>query len=159
MPLPPESFVADIVSRSTKLKSFAVSLCRDTARADDLVQETILRALINHARFEEGTNLEAWLFTILRNLFFTGRRKVRNEVEDPHDTISRSIGIDDSPLRKMEAREVLALIEKMPDRFRQPLRLLADGASYEEAAAELHEHIGTIKSRVSRVREMLKVAT
>lgn len=119
----------------------------------------MLRAIENRALFRPGTNLEAWLFTILRNLFLSQRRKRRREVEDPDELMAKSIPLEDSPLRKLEVAELLRLVDKMPSGIRVVLRMLADGASYEEAAIELREHIGTIKSRAHRGREMLKAAS
>jgi RNA polymerase sigma-70 factor (ECF subfamily) len=141
------------------LRRYAINLCRDGVRADDLVQETMLRALANRERFEIGTSMNAWLTVICRNLFLSGARKGMRDVEDPDDAMAKSVPVEDSPLKKMEVAELLQLIDKMPDNFRIPLRMVADGASYEEVAFELREHVGTIKSRINRGREMLKSAS
>lgn len=141
------------------LLNFATSLCRDRVRAEDLVQETILRAIAHQSAFTTGTNLAAWLSVILRNLLNTERRKRRREVEDADGQIAGRVAIEDSPLRKMEAQEILELIEKMPEQWRVTLRLLADGATYEEVAEETREHVGTVKSRAHRGRELLKAAS
>lgn len=153
-----DTFLEDLVAAMPMLRRFAIALCKDASRADDLVQETMLRALGNRASFEIGSNMGAWLTTILKNLFLSGKRRNR-EIEDPDNAIAASVVVEDSPLRKMEVCELLALVDKLPEPFRVPLRLIADGATYEEAAAEIHEHVGTIKSRVNRAREMLKAAS
>lgn len=140
------------------LKAFAIGLTRNAEKAEDLVQETMLRALVHRSKFADGTNLNAWLFTILKNLFRSGIRRGGREVEDPDEMMAKSVPLEDSPLKKMEVSELLRFIDKMPDQFRIPLRLLADGATYEEAALEMVEQVGTIKSRVNRGRTFLKAA-
>jgi RNA polymerase sigma-70 factor (ECF subfamily) len=155
-PAPP--FRDQIVAAMPKLRNFAISLCRNVDKADDLVQDTVLRAIAKEHQFQVGSNLDAWLFTILKFKFLTDRRKAKREVEDPDETMAKSVPLEDSPLKKMEAREALQLVEQMPAQWRTPLRLIADGATYEEVAAELTEQIGTIKSRVNRGRAMLKAA-
>lgn len=152
----PDTFERDVVAAQPVLRRFAVALCRNPDRADDLVQDTVLAALTHKSQFQPGTNLRAWLMVILRNKFRSGIRRRSREVEDPDEALAKAIPFEDSPLRKMEARELLALVDRMPEMWRAPLRLLADGASYEEIAAELNEHEGTIKSRINRAREVLK---
>ena len=154
----PDEFERGLLACAAKLKSFAVKLCRNEARAEDLVQETFMRALKNRKSFAEGTNLDAWLFTICKNLFRSDIRKHQREVEDADGEIAKRVPFEDSPLKKMEVAELLGFVDKMPDQFRIPLRLIADGATYEEAALEMVEQVGTIKSRVNRGREFLKKA-
>lgn len=152
------TFREGIISAMPKLKAFAMSLSGHVERAEDLVQDTMVSALANEARFEAGTNLDAWLFTILRNKFLSGYRRSKREVEDPDEMMAKSVPLEDSPLKKMEVAEAMALVDQMPLQWRQPLRMIADGATYEEVAAELGEHIGTIKSRVNRGRSALEAA-
>lgn len=152
------AFEHGIVAARPQLRSFALSLCRNPDMADDLVQDTMLLALSKEHLFEVGTNLNAWLFTILRNKFYSDRKKRRREVEDPDETIAKGVPLEDSPLKKMEVREILRLVEEMPPNWRLSMALIADGATYEEAAAELTLQVGTIKSRVSRGRALLKAA-
>lgn len=154
-----DTFGDDVVAVTPALKAFALSLCRmDQAKAEDIVQDTIVSALSNKDKFVTGTNLAAWLFTILRNKHHTVFRKRKREVEDPDEIMAKSVPLEDSPLKKMEVAELLRLIDKMPESFRVPLRLIADGASYEEIALEIREHVGTVKSRVNRGRVMLRAA-
>lgn len=153
-----DTFADDVVAAMPSLKAFALSLCRNPTRAEDLVQDTVVAALTHKDKFQTGTNLGAWLFIILRNKFRTRLRKSKRDVEDPDDAMAKAVPFDDSPLKKMEVAELLRLIDKMPESFRVPLRLVADGATYEEIALEIHEHVGTVKSRVNRGREMLKSA-
>lgn len=151
-------FGGRVVAAMPQLRAFARSLCKNRDQADDLVQETMLRALSNENKFDPASNLNAWLFTILRNHFYSDIRKRRREVEDADGIFSKNIPIEDSPLKKMEAREALRLVEDMPPEWRIPLRLLADGATYEEIAAELTQQVGTVKSRISRGRALLRAA-
>ncbi len=138
------------------LRAFAISLTNNVDAADDLVQETILKAWKNIDRFERGTNLNAWLFTILRNQFHTVWRKQRREVEDPDEAHAgklRSIPAQPGHLALIEMREAL---EKLPPDQREALLLVgAEGLSYEEAAQICAVAVGTIKSRVNRARKRL----
>lgn len=153
-----EPFNQELLAAMKYLRRYAIKLCRDGVRADDLVQETVARALANRASFETGSNMSAWLTVILRNQFLSGARKGLRDVEDPDEAMAKAVPFDDSPLKKLQVAELFRLIDKMPDSFRIPLRMVADGATYEEVAVELREHIGTIKSRVNRAREILKHA-
>lgn len=149
-------FELGVVAALPRLKAFAVKLTRNTDAADDLVQETVLRGLAHRTSFADGTNLDAWLFTIMKNHRLSQFRKRRREVEDVDDAFANAVAINDSPLRHLEAKEALRAVDALPPMWRDALRLAADGASIEDMAAELREHDGTIKSRLNRGREMLK---
>lgn len=153
-----DEFDRGVLAAMPMLRRVAFRLCRNESKADDLVQDTMVKALSNKDRFEPGSRLDAWLVTILRNGFLGGYRKGRRSVEDPDEMMAKAIPHEDSPLKKLEVAEMFRLIDLMPDQYRVPLRLIADGATYEEVAFELHEQIGTIKSRVNRGRQMLKAA-
>lgn len=141
------------------LKAFAMKMTREREAADDLVQETVLRALAKREAFQPGTNLGAWLFTVMKNLWRSHYRKRRREVEDPDEALAKAMPTYESPLRLLEAKEALRAVDTLPDIWREPLRLVADGASIEEMASELREHDGTIKSRINRGREVLRRVT
>ena len=135
------------------LRAFAISLTGQVDRADDLVQDTLLRALANLHRFEPGTNLNAWLFTILRNLFHSEYRKRRREVEDADGSYAESLKSHPEQEGRMEMREFRTALAKLPADQREALVLVgAAGFSYEEAAAICDCAVGTIKSRVNRAR-------
>ena len=138
------------------LRAFAISLCGNVDRADDLVQEALLRALANLSSFEPGTNMSAWLFTILRNLFRSEYRKRRREVEDVDGSYAESLTSapeQNSRLEIVEFRDALTLL---PSEQRESLILVgASGFSYEEAAQICGCAVGTIKSRVNRARSRL----
>jgi RNA polymerase sigma-70 factor, ECF subfamily len=137
------------------LRRLAIGLCRDGYRADDLVQETMARALANRSSFTPGTNFSAWLTVILRNFYFTSLRRSR-EAEDPDDVRAKAMPCSPTAQRLVEARELLELVDSMPIAFKEPLLLAADGASLDEIAFEMRERLGTIKSRMSRARGLLK---
>jgi RNA polymerase sigma-70 factor, ECF subfamily len=138
------------------LRAFAMSLCGKIDRADDLVQETLLRALTNIHSFEPGTNMSAWLFTILRNLFRSEYRKRRREVEDADGRFSASLKSQPAQPSHMEFEEFRAALAQLPPDQREALVLVgASGFSYEEAAQICGSAVGTIKSRVNRARTRL----
>jgi RNA polymerase sigma-70 factor (ECF subfamily) len=138
------------------LRAFAFSLTNDPVRVDDLVQDTFLRAWANIDRFECGSNLGAWLFTILRHAFYTEYRKRRHEVEDPigvHAARLKVLPDQDAALTMAELRVALAYL---PHESREALLLVgAEGLTYEEVARVQGVAVGTIKSRVHRARTQL----
>jgi RNA polymerase sigma-70 factor, ECF subfamily len=138
------------------LRAFAMSLCGKMDRADDLVQETLLRALTNIDSFEPGTNMSAWLFTILRNLFRSEYRKRRREVEDADGRFAAGLKTQPEQTSHLELKEFRAALAQLPPDQREALILVgASGFSYEEAAQICGSAVGTIKSRVNRARTRL----
>jgi RNA polymerase sigma-70 factor (ECF subfamily) len=145
-----------LIAAVPNLRHFALSLARDSSRADDLVQETLLKAWSNINRFEQGTNLNAWLFTILRNHFHSEYRKTHREVEDPEgDYAARLLSLPEQP-GKIALAEMVAALERLPPEQREALVLIGfDGLSYEDTANICGVAVGTIKSRVNRARTKL----
>jgi len=138
------------------LRGFAISFLHNIDDADDLVQETIMRAWSNLHRFEPGTNLQAWLFTILRNLFYSRYRKRRHEVEDPDDKHAAGLTAPPEQLARVEHAELLRALALLSAEHREALLLVgAQGMSYGEAGRVCGVPIGTIKSRVHRARTQL----
>jgi RNA polymerase sigma-70 factor (ECF subfamily) len=145
-----------ILAAVPSLRAFAISLCGNVDRADDLVQETLLRALANIDSFQPGTNLPAWLFTILRNLFRSEYRKRRREVEDADGSYAETLKAQPSQTSHVEFQEFRTALAKVPPDQREALILVgASGFSYEEAAEICGCAVGTIKSRVNRARTRL----
>ena len=145
-----------ILKAVPNLRAFAVSLSGNVDRADDLVQETLLRALANIESFQPGTNLSAWLFTILRNQFRSEYRKRRREVEDVDGKYSDKLKTQPEQMGKIEFTELRRALTQLPDDQREALLLVgASGFSYEEAAEICGCAVGTIKSRVNRARNRL----
>jgi RNA polymerase sigma-70 factor, ECF subfamily len=138
------------------LRAFAISLSGSVDRANDLVQETVMRAMASIDSFTAGTNMQAWLFTILRNRFRSEYRKRRREVEDPDGSHLASLKAPPEQFGRLEFKELIEALAKLPYVQREALLLVAaSGFSYEEAAAICEVAVGTIKSRVSRARQLL----
>jgi RNA polymerase sigma-70 factor (ECF subfamily) len=138
------------------LRAFAISLSGNIDRADDLVQETLLRAIANIDSFQPGTNMSAWMFTILRNLFRSEYRKRRREVEDTDGSYAESLKSQPEQSSRLEFQEFRVALAKLPPDQREALILVgASGFSYEEAASICDCAVGTIKSRVNRARTRL----
>jgi len=155
MPLDPTLRDA-MLAAVPRLRGFAVSLCGNVDRADDLVQETLVRALSNIDSFRPGTNLTAWLFTILRNHFRSEYRKRRREVEDVDGRHTDGLRSQPEQMSHVELGELRVALTKLPPDQREAVVLVgASGFSYEEAAEICECAVGTIKSRVNRARTRL----
>ncbi|HEX7854662.1 MAG TPA: sigma-70 family RNA polymerase sigma factor [Sphingobium sp.] len=140
-----------------QLRAFARSLCGDRDRADDLVQETMLKAWAARERFEEGTNFRAWTFTILRNHFLSGVRRNRFVGEWNDLVADKILSAPASQDRTVELRDLMRALQQLPDAQREALILVgAGGISYEETAEITGVAIGTVKSRVARARTALE---
>jgi RNA polymerase sigma-70 factor (ECF subfamily) len=151
-----ESVRQDILTAVPGLRAFAISLCGNVDRADDLVQEALLRALANIHSFQPGTNMSAWLFTILRNHFRSEYRKRRREVEDADGHYAETLTSHPEQHGQLELGEFREALAKLPEEQREALILVgASGFSYEEAAEICGCAIGTVKSRVNRARTRL----
>jgi len=138
------------------LRAFALSLIPDHTRVDDLVQETVLKAWSNQHRFEPGSNLIAWLCTILRNQFYTEYRKRKREVEDADGNAAAQLVAPAAQEHGLDLQTALSHIAKLPDLQREALLLVtAQGLTYEAAAEVMGCQTGTVKSRVSRARAAL----
>jgi RNA polymerase sigma-70 factor (ECF subfamily) len=145
-----------LLGLTPNLRAFAVSLCGDVERADDLVQETLLKAWDHLESFQEGTNLRAWLFTILRNTYFSECRRRRREVEDGDGSKAANLAVhpgQQGSLDMQDFRRALNLLS--PDQREALILVGAAGFSYEEAAGISNCAVGTIKSRVNRARSKL----
>ncbi|MCG7621792.1 MULTISPECIES: RNA polymerase sigma factor [unclassified Epibacterium] len=147
---------AELTSHMKVLRAFAMSLTRNDAAADDLVQDTVLKAWSNFDKFQEGTNMRAWLFTILRNTFYSNRRKAAREVEDSTGTITESISVKPAHDGRLQLAEFRVALAELPAEQREVLTLIGVlQYSYEEAAEVCGVKVGTIKSRLNRGREAL----
>jgi RNA polymerase sigma-70 factor, ECF subfamily len=138
------------------LRAFAMSLGGKVDLADDLVQETLLRAIANINSFQPGTNMSGWLFTILRNLFRSEYRKRRRQVGDSDGSYAETLKSQPEQHSRLEFEEFRVELAKLPPDLREALLLIgASGFSYEEAATICEAPVGTIKSRVNRARARL----
>jgi RNA polymerase sigma-70 factor (ECF subfamily) len=152
----PQGFKSELIELLPSLRAFARSLTHNIAQADDLVQDTLVKALANVDRFEPGTNLRAWLFTILRNHYYSQLRKAKREVEDADGKYAARIPVRPEQDGSVDLEDFkLAFAQLAPD-HREVLTLVgASGCSYEEAAQICGCAVGTIKSRVNRARRKL----
>jgi RNA polymerase sigma-70 factor, ECF subfamily len=138
------------------LRAFARSLSGNADQADDLVQETLVKAWKHRSSFEPGTNLKAWLFTILRNAFLSERRKRKFEVEDKDGSYAARVSVHGSQSGHMDLVDFAKALELLPVEQKEALLLIgAEGFSYEEAGVMCGCAVGTIKSRVNRARAKL----
>lgn len=146
----------ELVDHLPALRAFALSLTREGASADDLVQDTIVKAWTNMDKFQAGTNLRAWLFTILRNTFYSDRRKVRREVSDADGIYAARQATRPDHDGRLALSDFRVAFEQLPVEQREALILVgASGFSYEEAAQMTGAAIGTVKSRANRGRRKL----
>jgi RNA polymerase sigma-70 factor, ECF subfamily len=142
-----------LVDGIPNLRAFAMSLCGNPARADDLVQETLLKAWDKIDSFEQGTNFKAWLFTILRNTFLSEQRKRKREIADSDGQFVSRLAVHPEQFGHMDMCDFLAALQQLPRDQREALLLIgAEGFSYEDVAAISGCAVGTIKSRVNRAR-------
>jgi RNA polymerase sigma factor (sigma-70 family) len=156
-----KAFNEMLISNSDFLQPVAVSLTHDTEDAKDLIQETLYRAMANREKYQTGTNIKAWLYTIMRNIFINNYRrkkkftKVTSDVPQDYflyqtDKVAHNDGIINAGIR-----EIKAAINRLPDIFRLSFELHYLGYKYQEIADTLHEPLGTIKSRIHFARKML----
>lgn len=146
----------DMVALVPQLHTFARSLCRDGVRADDLVQEALMRAINNVQRFKPGTNLKAWLFTIVRNEHYSQLRRNKFEAQGMDIELLPEPSVPPDHDGKLELRDLNRALASLSPGQRTALILVSvSGFSYEEAAEICGCAVGTIKSRVARAREML----
>jgi RNA polymerase sigma factor (sigma-70 family) len=151
-----------LVSNAEFLKPFAITLTRDTEAAKDLFQETLYRALANKDKYNVGTNIKAWLYTIMRNIFINNyrRRSKQKTIFDstPNDFLlnNNQVATADMTESNLRIKDIQVAIYNLPEIFRNPFLLYFDGFKYHEIANMLREPLGTIKSRIHFARKLLK---
>ncbi len=151
-----DGFKREMLAALPGLRAFAMSLSGRSDRADDLVQETIMKAWSKQDSFQMGTNMKAWLFTILRNEFYSQIRKRVHEVRDQDGVYTQKLSTRPAQIGALDLRDFQRALEKLPDDQREAIILVgASGFSYEEASEICGCAVGTIKSRVSRARAKL----
>lgn len=153
---PSSEFTRQLLDAAPSLRAFAISLSGRVEQADDLVQETLLKAWANASSFTPGTNFKAWLFTILRNQFMTQYRKLRREVEDVDGELAAELSSPPGQEGHVALDDMRQALARLPEDQREAVLLVgASGFSYEETAAICDCAVGTIKSRVNRARARL----
>jgi RNA polymerase sigma-70 factor, ECF subfamily len=153
-----EVFTSELVAAIPHLRAFARSLCNDATQADDLAQEALAKAWKARESFEPGTSIKAWTFMILRNQFYSEKRRSWRSTPLDAEVAENTLIANDDPTVPMELLELRTALAKLPDDQREALILVgAGGMAYEEAAQVCQCAVGTIKSRVSRARRALEV--
>jgi RNA polymerase sigma factor (sigma-70 family) len=144
------------------LKPFAVTLTKDHEAAKDLLQETMYRALANQEKYSVGTNIKAWLYTIMRNIFINNYRR-KSKQNTIFDNSSNDFllnynqhTIDNGAESNLRMKDIYKALHNLPDIFKQPFMLYFEGYKYHEIADALQEPLGTIKSRIHFARRLLK---
>lgn len=151
-----------LVHNTDFLKPFAFTLTRDNETAKDLLQETLYRAIANREKYNVGTNIKAWLYTIMRNIFINNyrRRQKQNTIFDstPNDFLLnyQQVTVANGAETNLKMKEIQAAIYKLPEIFKNPFVLYFEGFKYHEIAEILNEPLGTIKSRIHFARKLLK---
>ena len=150
-------FKREMLATLPNLRAFAVSLSGRHDRADDLVQDAILKAWANQKSFTPGTNMKAWLFTILRNEFYSQMRKNGREVQDTDGVFSGRLASQPEQHGRLDLQDFRHALDQLPEDQREAIILIgAEGFAYEEAALVCNCAVGTMKSRVSRARARLQ---
>ncbi len=153
-----DEFEAVALGYADQLFRVALRLVRDAGRAEDLVQDTYLQAWHSFHRFESGTNLRAWLYKILFNVYYSGRRQERLQLVPAEENIAETIAYDPPTPQHVTEEEVLVALERVPREFQLPV-ILADveELSYREIAEALRIPLGTVMSRLHRGRKLLRM--
>ncbi|HWA63382.1 MAG TPA: sigma-70 family RNA polymerase sigma factor [Caulobacteraceae bacterium] len=151
-----DAFRAELMPMISHMRAFARSLCGDPVEADDLVQESLAKAWKSRASYQTGTSLKSWTFTILRNQFYSDKRRSWRQSSLDPETAERTLVAASNPGAALELDEVRRALALLPDDQREALILVGvAGLPYEEVSAICDCAIGTIKSRVSRARHRL----
>lgn len=151
-----------LLVNSNFLNPFAINLTRDKESAKDLVQETLYKAIANREKYINGTNIKAWLYTIMRNIFINDYRKKSKQhtILDatPNDFLLdyNQSAISNLAESKLRLKEIQTAVYYLPSIFKEPFLLYFDGYKYHEIAGILNEPLGTIKSRIHFARKLLK---
>ena len=150
------AFRHQLLASIPKLRAFALSLASHADYADDLVQETLMKAWHHQHSFQEGTNIKAWLFTILRNEYFSQLRRRKREVEDADGDYAAGVMTPGGQESQLEMADLRLALQQLPDDQREAVVLVgASGFSYQEVAEICRVPVGTVKSRVNRARTKL----
>lgn len=152
---PDAGVYANVEEQIPALKRFARRLVGPTGDVDDLVQETILKALGAAGQFAPGTALKSWLFTIMRNSFCTSYRLRQREHVGVEDALAAKLTVPPSQEWAVRRNEMRAALDRLPEQVRECLMLIASGTSYDETARLCRCEVGTVKSRVNRARKSL----
>ncbi|AWW30534.1 RNA polymerase sigma factor [Echinicola strongylocentroti] len=155
-------FSYSLNEHSKSLRPFAMRLTKDMDDANDLVQETMLKAYTNRDKFSDGTNLRAWLYTIMKNTFFTRYQRMlrRGTFVDTTDNLhyinSGDFSIENKAHSKFALDDIYKCIGALNSAYKVPFMMYFKGFKYQEIADELNLPIGTVKNRIHLARKTLK---
>jgi RNA polymerase sigma-70 factor (ECF subfamily) len=148
-----------VTVHSSHLKGFAIHFTKNTEDAEDLIQDTLYKALRYKDHFQDGTNFKGWLYTIMRNIFINGykRKKLQQQVSQAaqQDFIMNSIPSEDAVNGGMDYQEMTKSIANLPQEYKKPFQMYLDGYHYDEIAQNMEIPIGTVKSRIFHARQKL----
>jgi RNA polymerase sigma factor (sigma-70 family) len=160
--MPTTDFNEVLLENADFLKPFAINLTRDSEAANDLYQETLYKALANKEKYNVGTNIKAWLFTIMRNIFINDYRR-KSKQKTIFDNTSndylinlKQASVSNAAESDLRIKEIHSAIHQLPEIFKVPFQLYFDGYKYQEIADVLAEPLGTVKSRIHFARKLLK---
>jgi len=157
-----KEFNVVLLENADFLKPFAVNLTKDNETANDLYQETLYKALANQEKYNVGTNIKAWLFTIMRNIFINDyRRKAKQKTLFDNSATDylmnlKQASVNNAAESSLRLKEINEAIHQLPEIFKTPFLLYFDGYKYQEIADVLGEPLGTVKSRIHFARKLLK---
>ncbi len=155
-------FNQTLISNTEYLKPFAMTLTRDMEKAKDLIQDTLYRALANREKYNDGTNIKAWMYTIMRNIFINNYRRTAKQKtvfdNTPNDYLLdyNQVSTENSAETTLGLKEINEAVYMLPEIFKNPFQLYCEGYKYHEIADILSEPLGTIKSRIHFARKLLK---
>jgi RNA polymerase sigma-70 factor (ECF subfamily) len=155
-------FCNQLLSFERSLKKFAYSLTQKKEDANDLVQETLLKGLMNRGKFVPDGSLQAWTFTIMKNTFIneyrrsSRQRSYHDQTKDLSFVQQAEYSYSDYPDSAYSVKEITRIIEQLEEKFRIPFKMYVQGFRYKEIAEELNLNIGTVKSRIFLSRKQLK---
>ncbi len=149
-----------VTMNSNQLRGFAFNYTKNWDDAEDLIQDTLFKALRYKDYFQEGTNFKGWLFTIMRNIFINGykRKKLQQNLleESAHNVMINGSKLkEDTITSSLNHQEILKAIETLSDDYKKPFQMFVDGFHYDEIAAEMGIPMGTVKSRIFHARQKL----
>ncbi len=153
-------FNEQLMSLSERLRYFALGLTRNMEDANDLIQESMLKALMNRDKYQEGTNFKAWMHTIVRNTFINEHRRnkrgmniLQNVAREDHPVANGRYA--QGPLGMLSSKEMEEKLDRLPEQFRKPFRMNFEGYKYHEIADAMNIPVGTVKSRIFQARKRL----
>lgn len=153
-------FNEQLMSLSERLRYFALSLTRNMEDANDLIQESMLKALLNRDKYQDGTNFKAWMHTIVRNTFINEHRRnkrgtliLQNVAREDHPVANGRYV--QGPLGMLSSKEMEEKLDRLPEQFRIPFRMNYEGFKYHEIADAMSIPVGTVKSRIFQARKRL----